>query len=249
MTLAAAAAVTERVRLACHGDRAADAPAVLIAKQIATLDVLSGGRVVLGVGVGARADDYPAVDAPFDTRRLRRMERAGRADAARLGGRDRGRGRGAAGRAVPAPARRPAAPRRRAGRRLDPPRGALGRRPVRLQLRPVGGEVALASSTARAAWHAAARPAPRLVTSCWFALGRAPRAQLDAYLRSLSQLPRRRRGACPGADGEDRLARSAARGRARSSPTSAPTSCSWCRPPPTRTRSLASPTSSPDLGG
>ena len=41
---------------------------------IATLDVISAGRVTLGVGVGARPEDYRAVGAPFDGPKLRRME-------------------------------------------------------------------------------------------------------------------------------------------------------------------------------
>jgi alkanesulfonate monooxygenase SsuD/methylene tetrahydromethanopterin reductase-like flavin-dependent oxidoreductase (luciferase family) len=47
---------------------------VPLAKQIATLDVLSRGRVVLGVGVGGREEDYRAFDAPYDRKRLRRLE-------------------------------------------------------------------------------------------------------------------------------------------------------------------------------
>jgi hypothetical protein len=43
-------------------------------------------------------------------------------------------------------------------------------------------ELAHAFDSARAAWKAAGRPAPRLVTGCWFALGAHGRAQMDEYL-------------------------------------------------------------------
>lgn len=63
--LAAAAAVTERIRLASsiliaplHANTA------LLAKQAASLDRLSGGRLVLGVGLGGRNDDYVASGLP-----------------------------------------------------------------------------------------------------------------------------------------------------------------------------------------
>ena len=49
-------------------------PAARAAKQIATLDLLSQGRVVLGVGVGARQDDYAAVGAAWPGR-LATLER------------------------------------------------------------------------------------------------------------------------------------------------------------------------------
>jgi alkanesulfonate monooxygenase SsuD/methylene tetrahydromethanopterin reductase-like flavin-dependent oxidoreductase (luciferase family) len=61
VSLAAAAAVTERVRLSTQ---VLLAPwrlnAALLAKQVATLQHLSGGRVSLGIGLGAREDDYTA---------------------------------------------------------------------------------------------------------------------------------------------------------------------------------------------
>jgi alkanesulfonate monooxygenase SsuD/methylene tetrahydromethanopterin reductase-like flavin-dependent oxidoreductase (luciferase family) len=75
VTMSVAAAVTERVRLALTVVVLPMHSELLIAKQIATLDVLSGGRVSLGVGVGARAEDYRAVGAEFDNKRFRRMER------------------------------------------------------------------------------------------------------------------------------------------------------------------------------
>ena len=41
----------------------------LLAKQIATLDILSGGRFTLGVGVGGREEDYNAIGADWSKRR------------------------------------------------------------------------------------------------------------------------------------------------------------------------------------
>src|SRR5689334_17091883 len=44
-------------------------PAVLAAKQLATIDVLSGGRVTLGIGAGWMREEFEAIDAPdFDKR-------------------------------------------------------------------------------------------------------------------------------------------------------------------------------------
>jgi probable F420-dependent oxidoreductase len=47
---------------------------VLIAKQIATLDALSGGRVRLGLGVGWLREEFELVGAPFDDRGRRSDE-------------------------------------------------------------------------------------------------------------------------------------------------------------------------------
>ena len=69
IALAAAAAVTERIRLATTILLApARANGAVLAKQAATLDVLSGGRLVLGVAVGRREDDYGACDVDFHAR-------------------------------------------------------------------------------------------------------------------------------------------------------------------------------------
>ncbi|HEV7887670.1 MAG TPA: LLM class F420-dependent oxidoreductase [Acidimicrobiales bacterium] len=44
---------------------------VVLAKQVATLDRLSGGRVVLGVGVGWLKEEFDALGIPFDSRGAR----------------------------------------------------------------------------------------------------------------------------------------------------------------------------------
>ena len=73
--LAAIAAVTERVRLgplvACAGFHA---PAML-AKLAATVDEISGGRLILGLGAGWNETEFRAFGLPFD-RRVDRFEEA-----------------------------------------------------------------------------------------------------------------------------------------------------------------------------
>ena len=41
---------------------------LVLAKQVATLDVLSGGRVILGVGAGWLQEEFTALDIPFEDR-------------------------------------------------------------------------------------------------------------------------------------------------------------------------------------
>jgi alkanesulfonate monooxygenase SsuD/methylene tetrahydromethanopterin reductase-like flavin-dependent oxidoreductase (luciferase family) len=69
IALAAAAAVTERIRLATD---ILIAPlrtnTALLAKQAATLDSLSEGRLVLGLAPGGREDDYVASGVDFHSR-------------------------------------------------------------------------------------------------------------------------------------------------------------------------------------
>ena len=74
VALAAAAAVTERIRLATTILLAAYRPSVVeLGKQLASLDRLSGGRLVVGVAAGARADDYEATGVEYH-RRGRRLD-------------------------------------------------------------------------------------------------------------------------------------------------------------------------------
>lgn len=47
---------------------------VVLAKQLASLDVLTGGRLELGVGVGWLAEEFAALNVPFDDRGSRFVE-------------------------------------------------------------------------------------------------------------------------------------------------------------------------------
>ena len=73
--LAAAAVLTERVRIMPSLYVLPMHSAVWAAKEIATLDVLSAGRVTLCVGVGGREVDYRSVGASF-AKRHQRMDDA-----------------------------------------------------------------------------------------------------------------------------------------------------------------------------
>jgi alkanesulfonate monooxygenase SsuD/methylene tetrahydromethanopterin reductase-like flavin-dependent oxidoreductase (luciferase family) len=184
VTLSAAAAVTERVRIFPTVVVVPMHPPVLLAKRIATLDVLAGGRVVLGVGVGARRDDYVAAGADFEGRKLARMA-AGVALMRRVwAGEHIVEGADCAAEPRPVQAGGPAvlvgaltaASIRHAARWAD---GLNG-----FSFGPSADEVRFAWDTARAAWRGAGRlTPPRLTTGFWFALGAAARTQLDAYLQ------------------------------------------------------------------
>ncbi len=73
--LAAAAALTERVRVIATITILPMHPPALVAKRAATVDVLSGGRFVLGLGVGGREQDYAAAQSGFDRRHQRLDEK------------------------------------------------------------------------------------------------------------------------------------------------------------------------------
>ena len=67
-TLGWLAGVTERVRLVSHVLVAAYRHPLAVAKAWSTLDVLSGGRAVLGVGAGHVEAEFEVLGAPFATR-------------------------------------------------------------------------------------------------------------------------------------------------------------------------------------
>ncbi len=72
--LAAAAAVTERVLLATTIVVGPMHNTYMLAKSAASVDALSGGRVVLGLAVGARKDDYDVAGIDYGGRGRRMVE-------------------------------------------------------------------------------------------------------------------------------------------------------------------------------
>lgn len=169
-TMAAAAALTERIRIFVNLTVLPAHPPELVAKQAATLDVLSDGRLTLAVGVGGRRDDYRSLAADFG-RRHDRLD-AGVAELRSLW----------AG-TPPVPGGDPLGPPCvQAG---GPPilAGALGPKSLARAARwadgvvafSVGGvpaEISYSAEAARRAWTDAGNDtAPRLVSGCFYALG------------------------------------------------------------------------------
>jgi alkanesulfonate monooxygenase SsuD/methylene tetrahydromethanopterin reductase-like flavin-dependent oxidoreductase (luciferase family) len=94
VTLAGVSRVTERARLATTILQLPNRNEVLVAKQAAVVDQLSGGRLVLGVAQGGREDDFEVFGAPFEGRSQRFEEQVNRIrevwSNARASGRDEG---------------------------------------------------------------------------------------------------------------------------------------------------------------
>src|SRR5947208_11369369 len=74
VTLAFIAAQTERVRLGTSVLVAPFYSPVVLGKQLATLDVISRGRLTVGLGIGWSRDEYDAAGTPWEQRGARMDE-------------------------------------------------------------------------------------------------------------------------------------------------------------------------------
>ena len=182
--LGALAAWTDRVRLVTTVVVPQLHDPVMLAKQLATGDMLCDGRLTVGIGVGGRHEDYHAVGADPATQTMRGM-----ADRVAV------MQRVWAGEKVtdsvvavgPPPVQ------------VGGPRllvGTIGPKTVRSAARWADGmagttldlDVAKQNElfdVARQAWAEAGKPDPHLATSFWFAIGDGdgPRAQVHRHLR------------------------------------------------------------------
>jgi alkanesulfonate monooxygenase SsuD/methylene tetrahydromethanopterin reductase-like flavin-dependent oxidoreductase (luciferase family) len=182
VALAAAAAITERVRIVSTLFVAPLHPAAQLAKRVASLDVLSGGRLTLGLGVGGREEDYRATGATFERRHARLDAQV--AEMRRIwAGETLVAGTAPIGPAPLQPGGPPilaaaagAKPLARAARWSD---GVLG-----FHFGPQAAEAEQLVRDAEAAWREAGRAArPYCTTSFWFALGPDAHERLDRYAR------------------------------------------------------------------
>jgi alkanesulfonate monooxygenase SsuD/methylene tetrahydromethanopterin reductase-like flavin-dependent oxidoreductase (luciferase family) len=182
--LGALSAWTERVRLVTTVIVPQLHDPVMLAKALATGDMLSGGRLTVGIGVGGREEDYDAAGAERSTQTMRAM--ADRVAVMK---------RVWAGEKVTDSVLPVGPPPVQAG---GPPLlvGTIGPKTLRSAASWAEG---LAGTTldldldkqndlfdvARTAWAEAGRAAPHLATSFWFAIGEGdgPRAQVHHHLR------------------------------------------------------------------
>jgi alkanesulfonate monooxygenase SsuD/methylene tetrahydromethanopterin reductase-like flavin-dependent oxidoreductase (luciferase family) len=179
-TLAAAAAVTERVGIMATVSVVPMHSAVHVAKQAATIDVLSAGRFTLGVGVGGRDEDYRALEAP-SARRLERLDDQVATLRAVWRGESPGGGLPAVG---PAPVQ-PGGPRLFAAS-MGPKSMARSARwsdgLAGFDMSADSQAIGAAASAYTAAWQDAGRPGrPFLQSSAWFGLGADAPERVPGY--------------------------------------------------------------------
>lgn len=189
-TLAACATVTERVELIATVMVLPLHQPLVAAKQLATIDLISQGRLSVGLGVGGREEDYRAAGSDLNRRRqavlseqvgiMRRVWTGERVD-------------DSLGQPVgPLPVQS-------GGPRLLA--GAMGPKAITaasqwadgvtgFSFGPNPAEIGHHIDLARQAWRDAGRPPPRLITSFWYGLGGQGRSQIQAHLRRyLNWLP------------------------------------------------------------
>lgn len=182
--LGALSAWTERVRLVTTVVVPQLHDPVLLAKGLATGDLLSGGRLTVGLGVGGRNEDYVAAGADPATQTMRQM-----ADRVAVMKRV-WNGEKVTDSVLPVGP----APVQPGGPELLV--GTIGPKTVRSAAPWAAGLAGITMDldvdkqnelfdVARAAWAQAGRPAPHLATSFWFALGDqdTARAQVHHHLR------------------------------------------------------------------
>lgn len=175
---AAAAALTERVRVFANVLVLPWHAPAMVTKELLTIDVLSNGRLEIGVGVGGREQDYVALGAPFAHRHQRLDDAV--AELRRLWS-----GGPAADGSVVGPEPVQSAPRLLAGA-MGPK--ALARAAAwadgisGFSVTADGAEVDGSFRGAEAAWAAAGREMPpRLVSGFFFALGPDADARLFSF--------------------------------------------------------------------
>lgn len=179
IALAAAAAATERIKLMTDVLLGPTRNPVLLAKTAASVDQVSGGRLTLGLAVGARPDDYVAAGQEFKNRgqrwdeALELIHRAWRGEPVA----------GSPKPVTPTPTRDGRVP-IMIGGNAD----AAVARTVRWGIgwTAGGGGPQLAGATierVRKAWQEAGREGvPRITALTYFALGDSPRAAQGGYL-------------------------------------------------------------------
>lgn len=157
---------------------------VMLAKGLATGDMLCGGRLTVGIGVGGRHEDYRAVGADPKSQTMREMaERVAVMKQIWAGEK-------ITDSVLPVGPR----PAQAGGPKLLV--GSIGPKTVRSAAQWAEGLAGITLDldldkqnelfdVAREAWAQAGKPEPHLATSFWFALGDgdAPRAQVHRHLR------------------------------------------------------------------